>query len=351
MRDLRRLLEGAAGFLPPGRVAIYGAGRADLAAEALRTGAEVLLMEESLSAARALGEACRAGVKAVDGIPEECGLLDAVLMRLPRGRLARDLRLREAWDRLADGGRLLLYGRNTEGIKSAAGAVAEVFGGVEVLRIAAGGRILAGVKDPSHVPPALRTRQRDPEPAEDGFFRYLASVGGLTFPVASRPGVFSFDALDPGTRLLLRHLDVGPEDAVLDLGCGTGVVATYVGLTHPECSLTLCDDLVAAVRSAERTLEWNSVPGEVLLSDGPPGGRAYDRILLNAPVHRGGVSEHATAARLIRECRDLLSPAGTMDVVAVRGFRVENSLRAAFGEARLLAEEAGYHLWRAARPL
>ncbi len=41
----------------------------------------------------------------------------------------------------------------------------------------------------------------------------------------SRPSVFSHRKLDDGARQLIKHVDIAPEDNVLDFGCGSGVVA------------------------------------------------------------------------------------------------------------------------------
>jgi 16S rRNA (guanine1207-N2)-methyltransferase len=41
----------------------------------------------------------------------------------------------------------------------------------------------------------------------------------------SRPSVFSHRKLDDGARQLIKQVEIGPEDHVLDYGCGSGVVA------------------------------------------------------------------------------------------------------------------------------
>jgi len=41
----------------------------------------------------------------------------------------------------------------------------------------------------------------------------------------SRPSVFSHRKLDDGARQLIKNVEIGPEDHVLDYGCGSGVVA------------------------------------------------------------------------------------------------------------------------------
>ena len=43
--------------------------------------------------------------------------------------------------------------------------------------------------------------------------------------VVSRPSVFSHRRLDPGARQLMLAAEIGPEDHVLDMGCGAGAVA------------------------------------------------------------------------------------------------------------------------------
>lgn len=41
----------------------------------------------------------------------------------------------------------------------------------------------------------------------------------------SRPSVFSHRKLDDGARQLIKNVEIGPADNVLDYGCGSGVVA------------------------------------------------------------------------------------------------------------------------------
>lgn len=56
---------------------------------------------------------------------------------------------------------------------------------------------------------------------------------GRLIKALSRPGVFSHRRLDPGARQLMLSAEIGPEDSVLDLGCGAGTVALAVACqTH-----------------------------------------------------------------------------------------------------------------------
>ncbi len=46
-----------------------------------------------------------------------------------------------------------------------------------------------------------------------------------TITAISRPSVFSHRKIDDGARQLIKQVEIGPEDNVLDFGCGSGVVA------------------------------------------------------------------------------------------------------------------------------
>ncbi len=53
---------------------------------------------------------------------------------------------------------------------------------------------------------------------------------GRLIKVISRPGVFSHRSLDAGARALINTMTVRAGDRVLDLGCGSGVVALAAAL-------------------------------------------------------------------------------------------------------------------------
>ncbi|WP_312826110.1 16S rRNA (guanine(1207)-N(2))-methyltransferase RsmC, partial [Escherichia coli] len=73
-------------------------------------------------------------------------------------------------------------------------------------------------------------------------------LDGLT--IKTLPGVFSRDALDTGSKLLLSTLTPHTKGKVLDVGCGAGVLSTVLASHSPKVRLTLCDVSAPAVEAS-----------------------------------------------------------------------------------------------------
>ena len=74
--------------------------------------------------------------------------------------------------------------------------------------------------------------------------RIAVNIGGAQLRFTTDSGVFSPDRLDAGTRLLLLEappLASGRDRRVLDLGCGWGPIACFVGLRSPASEVLAVD--------------------------------------------------------------------------------------------------------------
>ena len=117
---------------------------------------------------------------------------------------------------LAPGGRLIVYGGNDEGIRSAGGRLERVCREVETLATRGHGRVLAASR-PADAP--LR--------ASLAAWRSVAplTIAGIVRDWVSYPGVFAAGRVDEGTALLIEALPpLRSGDRVLDYGCGSGVI-------------------------------------------------------------------------------------------------------------------------------
>ena len=63
---------------------------------------------------------------------------------------------------------------------------------------------------------------------------YTVEIEGVRLHLCAADTLFSPDGLDEGTRQMLRAVEWFPGAAVLDLGCGNGVVGIYAALRVGE---------------------------------------------------------------------------------------------------------------------
>jgi len=134
---------------------------------------------------------------------------------------------------------------------------------------------------------------------------FEATVADERILWAGKPGLESWDALDPATRLLAEGMSARPGPRVLDLRCGTGICGALAA--RRGALVTLCDDNLVAVEAARRTLALNGLTGQVIHGDGaiqPCKGSessevCFDLVLLDTPRgrewvrHLLGVAAHA----------------------------------------------------------
>jgi 16S rRNA (guanine1207-N2)-methyltransferase len=182
------------------------------------------------------------------------------------------------------------------------------------------------------------------------FRKFVVELRGQELMVVSRPGVWSWDRVNPGTAALLEMPRFESDANVLDLGCGTGVIGTLAGLLAPEGHVTLVDANLVAVACAERTLEANGVAnGDVRLADGVEGLNpgSFGLVLCHLPRGREVQRE------LIRGAARVLRPGGQFYFVASTKVGVKGAVAYAhdlFGRCGVVRQKKGYHVAMTVRP-
>ncbi|HSN11499.1 MAG TPA: methyltransferase [Propionibacteriaceae bacterium] len=143
-----------------------------------------------------------------------------------------------------------------------------------------------------------------------------ASVPELGLDVVAFGGVFASTSLDRGTRLLLEALtDAGqPAGRALDLGCGSGIIATVLARLGWEA--LACDASAAAVVSTRLTASANDATVVVQRADGIPTGiDSLDLVACNPPFHRGTAKDYSAAFHMIVDAGRALRPGGELWLV------------------------------------
>lgn len=163
-------------------------------------------------------------------------------------------------------------------------------------------------------------------------------------------GVFSHDAVDRGTEVLLRHGPAPPATGhLLDLGCGYGAITVALARRAPEATVHAIDVNTRALELCRRNAAAAgcdnvavSLPGDV------DAALRFDAIWSNPPIRIG----RAQLLPLLQEWLERLTPEGSAHLVVQRHLGADSladRLRERGFEVERAASHAGYRLLTARR--
>jgi 16S rRNA (guanine1207-N2)-methyltransferase len=139
---------------------------------------------------------------------------------------------------------------------------------------------------------------------------------GTGLRVVAHGAAFAGATVDVGTRFLLPLLEDAEPDArdIIDLGCGTGVIAASLARSRPGANVRATDQSAAAVASARLTAAANGVAVTVVRDDGLASAPAScaDLIVLNPPFHIGAAVHTGVALKLFADAARVLRPGGEL---------------------------------------
>ena len=320
-----------------------GTGLMGLAAARLATEGWVTLVDVNIAAVACAQQTLTANgvvnadVRLGDGTDADAAY-DRILCHLPRGRMAIEALLGDAAAALKTGGRLYLVAHKRSGVRGAIETAARMLGPAKVVRQKRGYHVALVVKE---IPQTWKI-------SED-FHCLEITLDGIQTTLVSKPGVFAWDRLDDGTAALIRTMEVQPDETVLDLGCGTGLLALAVARRGGR--VTAVDADLRAVESTRRTLAANRVTGEVLISDCTQAvlDQRFDMVLCNPPFHQGVGVEYEVAHQMVRDAAMVLRPGGRFYLVSNAFIRYEREMTGCFVEVKELFNDRRYRILRATR--
>ncbi len=263
-----------------------------------------------------------------------------VVMRLPKGLAALD-EAAEAVARWADPSVVLLAGGRVKHMSRGMNdTLARHFGQVRASLGAQKSRVLVA---------------GEPRPSSTTRYPLTGYDTELDLHVRAHGGAFAGPLVDLGTRYLLGFVDSLPREArrVVDLGCGTGLLAVAAARTLPEAQVVALDVSRAAVQSAAATAEANHVGGRVevrrahLLAGEADG--SVDLVLCNPPFHRGNSRDSAVAFEMFADAARALRPGGELWTVYNSHLPYLRTLRRMVGSTTVAGQNTGFTVTRSVR--
>ncbi|MEZ5778753.1 MAG: methyltransferase [Paracoccaceae bacterium] len=274
----------------------------------------------------------RQGWQVVPSFEATEGGYAAGIVFLPRARAAARAAVAEIAARVAPGGGIWVDGQKTDGVDT---MVRDIRSRVPIsLPIAkAHGKIF-----------------RFDAPG-DGVFHDWRAVGITPAPgFVSVPGVFSAEKPDHGSRLLAEAIPPVLGGRVADLGAGWGWLSAQLSTRQEITELHLIEADAAALGCARRNIadqraqfHWADVTN--FRPEAP-----FDAVVMNPPFHTGRAAEPELGAAFIMAAAKMLTPQGTLYMVANRHLPYEAVLKRHFRETAEIGGDSGFKVLRATRP-
>ena len=273
-----------------------------------------------------------------------CQSNDAVIIQIPKGRKLARRWLIQAHQALKLGGSLFIAGSNKAGIQSCIKDALEIFGNGRILAYKKGYRISQQVKESKDSP--LPDWAYTPGIAQGTWVEYSITLSDHIYQIRSLPGVFSFDHLDDGTKMLLTVTNIDPGSKLLDVGCGYGMIGLFAA-THGAGWVDLVDNDLLAIASCKETLILNGVSNTTIFTGDlldPVSLNKYDLILSNPPFHAGHSVDFQIAEAMIRQSYQALNHDGQITIVANRFIPYDHLIKEIFGNVSCLIESGRFHV-------
>ncbi|RLP06230.1 class I SAM-dependent methyltransferase [Propionibacterium australiense] len=170
----------------------------------------------------------------------------------------------------------------------------------------------------------------------------------LGIGVIAHGEVFATNEVDDGTRLLAELCGDIHGDDLLDLGCGSGILATLLACANPGARVHAVDVSRAAVESTRLTAEANGKDVQVhwasRLDDWEPD--SLDVIVTNPPFHRGIAKDSEPALAMFDDAARLLRPGGELWCVYNSHLPWRKRLNVRIGQTTVVRQNPFYTVTR-----
>ncbi|MEQ3697230.1 MAG: methyltransferase [Pseudomonadales bacterium] len=262
-----------------------------------------------------------------------------VVYRLSKERAVVYRCLNLAAELLDIDGQLIIAGGNKEGIKTALKQAKLLFGTQIDTTIHSGYRL------------AIITKVQATASIDDNDYQQLREVNTKTQTFWSKPGLFGWDKVDRGSEILVDAINEQLSGAVLDLGCGWGVLSR-AALQQSIDALTATDNNAAAVIVAAKNLaQWGEQINVIADDCGESlAAKQFDHILCNPPFHQGFDHQTELTEKFINQCARLVKAEGTVWWVVNQFVGVSQLAQRTFSQRDHIERRDGFDIWRLRGP-
>jgi 16S rRNA (guanine1207-N2)-methyltransferase len=258
--------------------------------------------------------------------------ISSAIVFLPRAKLAAKAVLAEAASALIPQGQIAVDGQKTDGIESL------------IKELRGLGLALGEVVSKAHGKLTVFT-------PIDVLGPWAATDQIIEGDFITRPGVFSADGPDHGSRLLAEILPAKLPPRVADFGAGWGYLSRAILARDGLRELDIIEAEKAALACARQNIQdprasfhWADV------TNFRPS-RLWDAVVMNPPFHAGRDADASIGIGFIKAAHRGLNPGGVLWLVANRQLPYPTVLKTLFRDVEEFGKDPSFRLIRAAVPL
>ena len=174
--------------------------------------------------------------------------------------------------------------------------------------------------------------------------KFSETLCGQTINYSSTWGIFSPREIDSGTHLLMKYIEIKPNDDCFDLGCGYGPIGLTMAKLAPQGMTILVDKDFMAVEYSNKNAQANNIMNaKAMLSNGfqhIEAKQRFDVIASNVPAKVG----KEMMSLMLHDAYKHLNQNGKLYLVTVNGLRqyMKRNLKEVFGNYKKLKQGSAY---------
>lgn len=260
-----------------------------------------------------------------------------VFFRISKEKALAHFIINSARSLLQPEGQLIISGAKQEGIKGYIDRAAKCYKKLDVLKA-----------DKSHWAAVYQNDHTSTVALDDKEYSELREAVvdnqfGQDFTFTSKPGVFGWNKVDQGSKLLIESLDSLEMNStsvneLLDLGCGYGYLSVLAAKKF-NCAVTSTDNNAAAIEASLFNLKKYQIEHQVVAANCAQGiNKKFELILCNPPFHTGFGVENDLTDQFLNAAKQFMNKGGAALFVVNLHIPLERKANRYFSNVHLVNE-------------